>query len=90
MAKQTTIAAKNTADLFTQKLPRGRPPKAGSMTAAERQAKFRAQRVMVDLGPCMTDTVRKYSADFDLTIDDVIKELVRFALTNRNWSQTGF
>lgn len=73
-----------------QKAKRGRPPVPGSMTGAERQAKFRARRVSVELGEGMAETVRRYAAEFDLTENDVMRELVRFALTNRNWAKEGF
>lgn len=88
--RETIKAAKLTPDLFTAKTHRGRPPKAGSLTGAERQAKFRAARITVNLGETMADTVRRYANEFDLSIDDVMRELVRFALTNNNWSKTGF
>jgi len=90
MAKQDTGAAKNTPDLLTGLRGRGRPVKVGSLTAAQRQAKFRAARVQVELGEQMADTVRRYASEFDLTESEVLRELVRFALTNRNWTQEGF
>ena len=91
MAQNAIVAAKKNGDLFEKKPEsRGRPKKAGALTNAERQAKYRAQRVQVDLGDTMSATVRRYAQDFDLTVDDVVRELVRFALTNRNWERTGF
>lgn len=68
---------------------RGRP-KAGGKTSAERQAKFRAERVQVKVGERMGDTIRSLAADFDLTESEVCEKLMRFALMNRNWRQTGF
>lgn len=69
---------------------RGRPKKSGSLTVADRQARFRASRLPVDLGERMTATIAALSAEFDLTQSDVVRRLVRFALCNRNWRQTGF
>lgn len=76
--------------MFNSRCGRGRPVKACSLTAAQRQAKFRAARVSVELGETMADTVRRYASEFDLTESQVMRELIRFALTNRNWSQEGF
>lgn len=90
MAKSETGAAKVTPDLFTKKTIQGRPPKPGALTAAQRQAKFRASRLQVNLGETMTETVKRLAADFDLSTDEVMGHLVRFALTNHQWSKTGF
>jgi len=90
MAKQDTGAAKDIPDMLTDARGRGRPIKAGAMTAAQRQAKFRAARVSVELGETMAGTVRRYASEFDLTESQVMRELIRFALTNRNWIQEGF
>jgi len=90
MAQESNAAAKVTPDLFTQKLKRGRPAKVGSLSNAERQAAFRARRIQVDLGETMAATVKAMASEFDLTVVEVVKEMVRFALMNRNWRQTGF
>jgi len=68
---------------------KGRPAGTGK-TNAERQAAFRARHVLVPLGEQMSATIRRYADDFDLTQGEVIKELIRFALTNNNWKDTGF
>lgn len=68
---------------------RGRP-KADGMSGAERQAKFRAERVQVKLGEKMAGTVRALAGEFDLSESEVVEHLVRFALCNRNWRNTGF
>jgi len=68
---------------------RGRPAGSGK-TNAERQAAFRASRILVPMGEQMTATVARFAHDFDMTQGEVIKELIRFALTNRNWKETGF
>lgn len=90
MAKHSTGAALNTPDLLTGAKRRGRPPKADSMTNAQRQAKFRASRLLVPMGETMTATIARFAKDFDMTETEITRELIRFALTNRNWSQTGF
>lgn len=73
-----------------RKSHRGRPPAAVKKTSADRQAKFRSERVQVKLGEKMAATVRSLAGDFDLSESDVMAELIRFALTNKNWRQTGF
>lgn len=85
-------------DTLTAELPglpcppakRGRKPSGNAMTNAERQARYRAQRQLIDTGERMAATIRKLAADFDLTTDEVTRHLLRFALCNRNWAQTGF
>lgn len=90
MAKQETGAAHNTPDMLTGAKRRGRPPKSDSMTNAQRQAKFRASRLLVPMGETMTATIARFSKEFDMTETEITRELIRFALTNRNWSKTGF
>lgn len=91
MAKENTVASQKTPDLFSKKTEiRGRPKKPDAMTNAQRQAKYRAARAAVPVGEKMSETIKKLSAEFDLTEQQVTRELLRFALCNRNWSQTGF
>jgi len=83
------------AGLATLELPGvtrpGRKPKGERpLTNAERQAQFRKKRISVESGDRMTETVRALAEQFDLSKDEVIKHLLRFALCNRNWKQTGF
>ena len=69
----------------------GRKPKGDRpLTNAERQAAFRAKRVALETGERMAATIANLAQEFDLTKDEVIKHLLRFALCNRNWKQTGF
>lgn len=85
-------------DALTAELPglpcppakRGRKPTGNAMTNAERQARFRAKRQQIETGERMAATIRKLADEFDLTTDEVTRHLLRFALCNRNWSQTGF
>lgn len=90
MAKANDISARATPDLITGKKSVGRTPKPGALTVAQRQAKFRAERVQVKLGETMAATVTELASEFDMTIDEVMQSLLRFALCNRNWRQTGF
>ena len=91
MAKENTIAAHKTPDQFPKKTEnRGRPKKADSMTNAQRQAKYRASRVVVPVREKMSETIKKLADEFDLTESQVTRELLRFALCNRNWSRAGF
>lgn len=91
MAKENTIAAQKTPDLFPKKTEiRGRPKKPDALTNAQRQAKYRASRAAASVGDKMAQTIKKLSTEFDLTEQQVTRELLRFALCNRKWSQTGF
>lgn len=69
---------------------RGRPKDANSLTNAERQARWRAKRKTVETGERMAATITRLAQAFDLTEDEVTRHLLRFALCNRNWMQTGF
>lgn len=69
---------------------RGRPCTGKAMTAAERQRKYRKAHKNINAGEKITATIKRFAKEFDLTEDQVTRELLRFALCNRNWSQTGF
>jgi hypothetical protein len=90
MAKESNPAALATPDLFGVPARRGRPRSACSMTNAERQAKFRNSRKALVVGEQISATIKRLARDFDLTEDQVTRELLRFSLCNRNWSKTGF
>lgn len=66
--------------------PVGRPRDPNAKTAAQRQSAFRARQ----LGETMEATVQRLASQFDLPIVEVKRHLIRFALCNRNWAQTGF
>lgn len=69
----------------------GRKPKGDRpMTTAQRQAVFRKKRILLDTGSQMATTINDLANEFDLTKDEVMQHLLRFALRNRNWKQTGF
>lgn len=88
MAQEKTIAAQKTPDLFKRRP--GRPKLEAAMTNAERQAKYRTTHKAVQIGASMVATVESLAADFDMSQAEVTRELIRWALTNRNWRQTGF
>lgn len=90
MTKANDKSAKLTPDLLTKKRPRGRPPKPDALTNSQRQARYRKRRLPMAVGERMTETVQTLAKDFDLTTSEVTAHLVRFALCNRNWKQTGF
>lgn len=69
---------------------RGRPCKEGTLSNAERQRKFRAERKTVKTGEKIAATIKRFADEFDLTEDQITRELLRFALCNRNWANTGF
>lgn len=60
-------------------------------TSAQRVAAFRAARARFDVTTSkrIGDTVHSLAAQFDTSDNAVIKSLLRFALTNRNWRQQG-
>jgi len=90
--KATDKSALLTPDLLpdTVQKRRGRPPKAITLSSKERQAKYRKSRVLLDVGGRMAATVASLAKDFDKTESEVTAELIRFALCNKNWRQTGF
>lgn len=70
--------------------PVGRPKKAGALSNAERQRRHRAKCTKVETGERMAATISRLAAQFDLTESEVTRHLIRFALCNRNWTETGF
>lgn len=91
MAKDLdSVAGMNTLELPHVTRPGRKPKGERPMTNAERQAAFRAKRVALETGERMANTIANLAAEFDLTKDEVIQHLLRFALCNRNWKQTGF
>lgn len=83
------------SDGMTYALPfmpakRGRPKTGKALTNAERQKRYRARHKSVDTGETMAATIKRLADQFDLTESEVTRHLLRFALCNRNWAQTGF
>ena len=91
MAKDlASIAGQSTLELPNITRPGRKPRGERPLTNAERQANFRAKRIALEAGQRMTNTINELAKEFDLTRDEVIQHLLRFALCNRNWKQTGF
>lgn len=61
-----------------------------ALTNAQRQANFRKNHRSIYLGESITKTIKRYSVDFDLSEDQVVRELIRFALCNNDWDKNGF
>lgn len=90
--KATDKSAKFTDELpgMPKAVKRGRPCSPDSMSNAERQRRYRARHKSIDTGEKIAATISRFAKEFDLTEDQVTRELLRFALCNRNWNQTGF
>lgn len=90
--KATDKSAAMTPDLpgLPKATRRGRPPKPDALSNAERQRRYREQRKMVDTGPRIAATISSLAHEFALSEGQVTRELLRFALCNRNWKKTGF
>jgi len=76
--------------LQVQLLPRpGRPVKHASPAA--RKAACLANKARIDYqdDPAIVATIEDIATQLDRTKQDVMRSLVRFALTNRNWKQLG-
>lgn len=87
--------SKNLAVDLTMTLPgvpgrRGRLVTGTAMTVAQRQAKYRRNHKMVETGERIGQTIRDLSDQFDISELVITRELLRFALCNRNWKRTGF
>lgn len=90
MAQKRNSAIDATLPLPGVTRPVGRPRKSNAMSNAERQAAYRKRHKSVDVGESMTATISRFAKHFDLTEDQITRELIRFALCNNNWMQTGF
>ena len=90
MAKKVDKSVALTMTLPGIPARRGRPPKADALSNSERQAKFRKTRRLVETGEKIGATIKRFSRDFDVSEAYITRELLRFALCNKNWQQTGF
>lgn len=86
---------KNLAEQLTMTSPgvapkRGRPVTGQALSNKERQWRWREKRSMVVTGDRISSTIKRFAKEFDLTEYQVTRELLRFALCNRNWARTGF
>lgn len=88
--KAENLAAKLTMTLPGIPAKRGRPVTGKAMTTAQRQAKYRREHTADRSNDRIESTIRSLAEEFDLAIAQVRRELLRFALCNRNWRQSGF
>lgn len=58
-------------------------------TNAERQRAYRATKKAAILTPRQAEVIDEIAEQFETTRAVVLHNLVRFALTNRNWKQVG-
>lgn len=68
----------------------GRPASGNAMSNSERQQRYRACHKTVKVGDRISATIGRLAVQFDMSEQDVTRELLRFALCNRNWSAQGF
>lgn len=68
----------------------GRPCTGNAKSGAQRQKEYRQRHAIVPAGEKIPATIKRLADQFDLTVPQVTRELLRFALCNRNWSQSGF
>lgn len=68
---------------------RGRPPLHAS--AAERKAAYRAAKARIDYtdSPEIVAKLHETAAELDCSVNELLRSMVRFAQTNRNWKQLG-
>ncbi|MGY8590922.1 hypothetical protein QRO08_10025 [Paracidovorax citrulli] len=68
----------------------GRPRKYAS--DADRKAAYRAGKARIDYTdkPEIKATISKLAEQFEVGENEVLQELVRFALCNRDWARMGF
>lgn len=90
MAQQQNLAAKLTGNLPGIPSKAGRPVSGRAMSNAQRQQKYRACHQIVETSDQMHLTVKRLADQFDLPESYIVKELIRFALCNKNWSLAGF
>jgi len=82
-------------DDLTMELPgikrrSGRPCSGKAKSNAERQREYRQRHAIVPAGEMIPATIKSLADQFDMTVPQVTRELLRFALCNKNWRQTGF
>jgi len=68
---------------------KGRPPVHAS--AAERKAAYRAAKARIDYtdSPEIVAKLQETAAELDCSVNELLRSMVRFAQTNRNWKQLG-
>lgn len=67
----------------------GRPPVHA--TAAGRKAAYRAAKARIDYtdSPEIVAKLHETAAELDCSVNELLRSMVRFAQTNRNWKQLG-
>lgn len=85
----------NLAQKLTMTLPgipakRGRPCSGKALSNKERQERYRQKHRSVETGERMAATITRLAEQFDMSESEVTRELIRFALCNKKWSETGF
>lgn len=67
----------------------GRPPVHA--TAAQRKAAYRAAKARIDYtdSPEIVAKLHETAAELDCSVNELLRSMVRFAQTNRNWKQLG-
>lgn len=87
--------ARDRKDVMTMELSgvsrrRGRPSSGKAKSGAQRQRDFRNRHAIVAVGDLISSTIKRLSEQFEMPVPVVTRELLRFALCNRNWAQLGF
>ncbi len=90
MSKQQNAAVAMTLTLPGIPAKRGRPVTGRAMSGAERQRRFRKRHKTIETGERIGATIKRLAEQFELSELQVTRELLRFALCNRNWWRTGF
>lgn len=88
--KQTNGAVAATLPLIGIPAKRGRPASGKALSNSERQRRWRKSHKTIEAGDQISATIKRLADQFDLSDAQVTRELLRFALCNRNWAQTGF
>lgn len=67
----------------------GRPPV--HVTPAKRKAAYRAAKARIDYtdSPEIVAKLHETAAELDCSLNELLRSMVRFAQTNRNWKQLG-
>lgn len=90
MRKVTNLAEQLTLTLPGVAPKRGRRVTGTAMTNAERQKRFWQRHKTIGTGDRIGATITRLAKEFDLSELQVTRELLRFALCNKNWARTGF
>lgn len=67
----------------------GRPALHADSAARKRAYREKVARLDVAIKPEISDTIGDIAESLDVSRNEVVNSLIRFALTNRNWKQVG-